>query len=115
MPPFVSKETAYARREVLVDYKERREMTELVLRLKGELTNKHEIQADGDWPTKIVVELVGVKCENCGTQGPARPYGSRKLCERCANHLQDDSSTSNSNSQEEQIPNVTSRNWPLHE
>jgi hypothetical protein len=37
----VSKKTAYARREVLVDYRERRKMVELVLRLKGELTNEH--------------------------------------------------------------------------
>ena len=40
----VSKETAYARREVLVDFRERREMLELVLRLKGYLTDKHEVR-----------------------------------------------------------------------
>jgi hypothetical protein len=40
----VSKETAYAKREVLVDFRERREMLELVLRLKGHLTDKHEVR-----------------------------------------------------------------------
>ena len=106
----VSKKTAYARREVLVDYRERREMVELVLRLKGELTNKHEIQPTGDWPTKIVIEYVGAKCDSCGRQRPARLYGSRHLCDECENKLQEnqlqenqlqDSPTSNSNSGEE--------------
>jgi len=40
------KETAYAKREVLVDFRERREMVELVLRLKGYLTDKHEVWAE---------------------------------------------------------------------
>jgi hypothetical protein len=82
----VSKKTAYARREVLVDYRERREMVELVLKLSGRLTNKDEIEADdgGTSLTKIVVEYVGTECDSCGGKGPARYYGSKKLCENCA-------------------------------
>jgi hypothetical protein len=81
----VSKKTAYARREVLIDYRERREMVELVLKLSGRLTNKHEIQADdGGSLTRIVIEYVGTECDACGSKGPARYYGSKKLCEKCA-------------------------------
>ena len=65
----VSKKTAYARREVLVDYRERRKMVELVLRLKGELTNKHEIQPTGDLPTKIVIEYVGANVTAVAVKG----------------------------------------------
>ena len=46
----VSKKTAYAAREVLIDFKERREMTELVLRFKGHLVHKHEIGGPGGAP-----------------------------------------------------------------
>jgi hypothetical protein len=35
-------ETAYAKREVLVDFRERREMVQLVLRLKGYLIERHD-------------------------------------------------------------------------
>ena len=40
----VARETATARREVLVDYPERRGMTELSLKLKGHLIDKHELR-----------------------------------------------------------------------
>jgi hypothetical protein len=39
----LSKETAYAKREVLVNFTERREMRELILRFRGWLTDRHEI------------------------------------------------------------------------
>lgn len=39
----VGRETAHAKREVLVDFAERREMLELILKLKDLLTCKHEI------------------------------------------------------------------------
>ncbi len=38
----VLRETMYADREVLIDFEERREMVELVLKLKGLLIDKHE-------------------------------------------------------------------------
>lgn len=41
----VARETLYAKREVLTDFSERREMVELVLRLKGLLVDKHEVEA----------------------------------------------------------------------
>ena len=40
----VVRETLYANREVLVDFGERREMTELALKLKGHLIEKHELR-----------------------------------------------------------------------
>ena len=40
----VHQATRYSRREVLVDFSERREMTELVLRVKGLLVEKHQVQ-----------------------------------------------------------------------
>lgn len=40
----VSRETLYAKREVLVDFSERREMAELALKLKGYLVEKHEVE-----------------------------------------------------------------------
>jgi len=80
----VSKKTAHARREVLVDYRERREMVELVLKLSGQLTNKHEIRAGDEGSSTIVIEFVGTECDRCGGKGPVRYYGSNKLCEKCA-------------------------------
>jgi hypothetical protein len=41
----VSKETQHARREVLVDFKERREMVELAGKIKGLIVDKVEIDA----------------------------------------------------------------------
>src|SRR5262245_22005736 len=81
----VSKATAHADREVLVDFSERREMVELALRLTGRLTNKHEIGIggpDGEPVNKIVVEVeyVNPTCEVCGAEGP---YGATKRCEKC--------------------------------
>jgi len=38
----VQRATGYARREVFIDFSERREMLELVLKLKGLLVEKHE-------------------------------------------------------------------------
>jgi hypothetical protein len=40
----VLRETLYADREVLINFAERREMTELVLKLKGYLIDKHELR-----------------------------------------------------------------------
>jgi len=40
----VARETATAKREVLVDYPERRGMVELSLKLKGHLIDKHELR-----------------------------------------------------------------------
>lgn len=40
----VVRETGYAEREVLVDFAERREMAELVLRVKGYLIDKHDVR-----------------------------------------------------------------------
>lgn len=40
----VVRETLYANREVLIDFSERREMTELALKLRGHLIDKHELR-----------------------------------------------------------------------
>lgn len=49
----VSKETQFANREELVDFGERREMAELVLRLTGLLKNKVDVQNSGDITIKV--------------------------------------------------------------
>jgi hypothetical protein len=41
----VLRETLHARREVLIDFSERREMVELMLKTKGLLVDKHEVEA----------------------------------------------------------------------
>lgn len=53
----VARETLYAKREVLIDFSERREMLELALQVKGLLVEKHEHRGaltleqllDGSW------------------------------------------------------------------
>jgi hypothetical protein len=67
------------------DYFERREMVELVCKLRGHLMNKHEHEiqmGDGATPRRIIIEYVHPKCGRCGAHGPA--YGPERLCEKCA-------------------------------
>jgi len=87
----VSKSTTHARREVLVDYEERREMVELVCKLKGHLLQKHEISGpDGGFilhlkdfpPGSFGREQVELAIERfrrvCAAQGPGCPL--RTFC-----------------------------------
>jgi len=44
VPVIVLRETRFSKRVTVVDYKERREMVELVLPLKGLLTNRFDVK-----------------------------------------------------------------------
>jgi len=83
----ISKATAHAEREILVNFSERREMVELVLRLRGMLTQKHEheIQAGDGTTMTIEVVYVGTDCDMCGaSEGATYSDGSKeKLCDDC--------------------------------
>ena len=57
----VSKKTGYAKREVLVDFKERREMVELVCKLKGHLVQKHEIGGPDGGPILPEVRCIRIE------------------------------------------------------
>jgi hypothetical protein len=57
----VSKKTKHAMREVLVDYRERREMVELAYKLKGHLVQKHEIGGPDGGPILPEVRCIRIE------------------------------------------------------
>jgi hypothetical protein len=52
----VLNKTRHAKREVVVDFRERREMVELILRLKGLLTNRHDARVTGPTLAELLEE-----------------------------------------------------------